>query len=252
MTKEGAGGTRQLSDAEALSLPAGAEHYMAYVGQPSQYDLRGAAQFALLIAMGLRSRHKLLDFGCGSLRLGRLAISYLDPGGYVGLEPNQWLVEDAIERQLGREIVGFKRPVFHAFDDFRAERCGTGFDYIVAQSIFSHAGADVVATALEGFARALAPSGLALATFMHARERLTGGETASGWLYPEGVGFEPGSVARMIAAAGLYGRALPWFHPYQTWYAIAPSQARIPPPAYDGLLRGAIFGPPEWVESTRP
>lgn len=245
-------GVRQLSDAEALALPAGAEHYRAYVGRPDQYDLRGAAQFALLIAMGLRGHHRLLDFGCGSLRLGRLAIPYLDPGGYTGLEPNQWLVEDAIERQLGRAILAIKRPVFHAFDDFRADRCGEGFDYIVAQSIFSHAGPDVVQTALAGFRRALAPSGLALSTFAHPRPELATAEAASGWVYPKGVGFEPAHVVRLIEAAGLFGRALPWFHPYQTWYAIAPVAARIPPPKYDGLLRGAIFGPPEWKESTRP
>jgi SAM-dependent methyltransferase len=244
--------TRQLSDAEALALPAGAEHYRAYVGRPDQYDLRGAAQFALLIAMGLRGHHRLLDFGCGSLRLGRLAIPYLDPGGYTGLEPNQWLVEDGIERQLGQGILAIKRPTFHAFDDFRADRCGEAFDYIVAQSIFSHAGADIVATGLAGFRRALAPDGLALVTFAHPQAGLRPDAAAAGWVYPNGVAFEPATVLRMIAAAGLFGRPLPWYHPRQTWYAIAPMEARIPPPAYDGLLRGAIFGPPEWAESTRP
>ena len=244
--------TRQLSDAEAQALPAGAEHYRAYVGRPDQYDLRGAAQFALLIAMGLRGHHRLLDFGCGSLRLGRLAIPYLDPGGYTGLEPNQWLVEDAIERQLGRDILEIKRPAFHAFDDFCADRCGQGFDYIVAQSIFSHTGADIVATGLAGFRRALARDGLALVTFAHPLAGDPPGDATAGWVYPNGVSFEPAHVTRMIETAGLFGRALPWYHPRQTWYAIAPVEARIPPAAYDGLLRGAIFGPPEWKESTRP
>jgi hypothetical protein len=42
VSEKGAAGTRQLSDAEALLLPAGAEHYMAYAGQPSQYDPRSS------------------------------------------------------------------------------------------------------------------------------------------------------------------------------------------------------------------
>ena len=244
--------TRQLSDAEALALPAGAEHYRAYVGRPDQYDLRGAAQFALLLAMGLRGHDRLLDFGCGSLRLGRLAIPYLDAGGYTGLEPNQWLVEDGLAHHLGQDILAIKRPTFHAFADFRADRCGAGFDYIVAQSIFSHTGADLVATGLAGFRRALAPDGLALVTFAHPQPGDPPGDAAAGWVYPNGVSFEPAAILEMIEAAGLFGRALPWFHPRQTWYALSPLEARIPPPTYDGLLRGAIFGPPEWSESTRP
>jgi cyclopropane fatty-acyl-phospholipid synthase-like methyltransferase len=244
--------TRQLSDAEALALPAGAEHYMAYVGRPDQYDLRGAAQFALLIALGLRSRHRLLDFGCGSLRAGRLLIPYLDAANYHGLEPNQWLVDDAIERQLGRDLIRLKRPSFHGFDDFRAERCGTGFHYIVAQSILSHAGVDIARTALAGFAQALTPDGLALVTFAHARPGLAPAETTAGWVYPKGVGYAPDAILQLIAEAGLCGRALPWRHPYQTWYAIARDAAAVPPATADPLLQGAVLGTPEWSAEAHP
>ena len=45
-------------------------HYKAYVGPPSVYDLVGAMQFNLLTSFGLRDFHKLLDIGCGSLRAG--------------------------------------------------------------------------------------------------------------------------------------------------------------------------------------
>jgi len=77
-------------------LKAGDNHYMAYVGPPTQYDFMGATQFRLLCTLDLRANHYLLDFGCGSLRAGRLFISYLDEGRYFGIEPNKWLIEDAI------------------------------------------------------------------------------------------------------------------------------------------------------------
>jgi hypothetical protein len=69
--------TRRLSDTDTRNLGAGAAHYTAFVGPPDQYDLMGATQFRLLTTLGLRDYHRLLDFGCGSLRVGRLLISYL-------------------------------------------------------------------------------------------------------------------------------------------------------------------------------
>jgi hypothetical protein len=76
----------------------GDPEYRAFVGPFDQYDVMGATQFALLFALGLRQTHRFLDIGCGSLRAGRLFIAYLDPGNYVGVEPNQWLIEEAIKK----------------------------------------------------------------------------------------------------------------------------------------------------------
>lgn len=243
------GSLRRLPDADARRLGAGADHYTAFVGPPDQYDVMGATQFALLVALGLRDRHRVLDFGCGSLRVGRLLISYLQRGNYHGLEPNSWLVEDAVERQVGRDQIAIKWPHFHAFGDFRADRCGTDFDFILAQSIFSHAGSDVVETALGGFRRALAGSGLALVTFVHPGQAGIVQTAASGWIYPECVAYPPASISTLVERNGLFGRALPWFHPRQTWYVLARDAGRLPPAALDRHLRGAILNVPEWQES---
>src|ERR1700724_2187949 len=85
----------------ALAPGGGSPLFRAYVGPPRQFDFMGAPQFRLLTTLGLREHHSVLDFGCGSLRAGRLLIPYLLPGRYYGLEPNRWLVEDGISRQLG-------------------------------------------------------------------------------------------------------------------------------------------------------
>ncbi len=247
MTAETA--TRNLSDAEARSLDAGEQHYTAYVGPPEEYDLMGATQFRLLTTLGLRDTHRLLDFGCGSLRAGRLLIPYLQRGNYHGLEPNQWLVEDAIERQLGRELIGLKWPHFYAFDDFRADRCGSGFDFVLAQSIFSHTGRDLVEAALAGFRLALAPSGLAAVTFIHPGEGGIAEFEGSGWIYPDCAAHSPQTISAIVRTSGLFGRELPWFHPRQTWYVLARDPGRLPPREFDRHLRGAVLNLPSWRDS---
>jgi SAM-dependent methyltransferase len=242
---------RDLGDEQAKGLGPGAGHYMAYVGPPGQYDLMGASQFSLLVTLGLRDTHKVLDFGCGSLRLGRLLIPYLAPGNYTGLDPNAWLIEDGLKRQLGHDILRVKAPRFFTHGDFRADRCGGNFDFIVAQSIFSHAGADLIAAALSSFTAALAPDGLALVTVLHPGQDGVTEFFGSGWVYPGSVGHRPETLARIFAAAGLpHFRALPWFHPRQTWYALATNPSRVPPPQYDRFVSGAILNNPAWQAST--
>ena len=68
---------RFASIEEARKLEAGTRHYRAYVGSPKAYDVTAATQFALMVGLGLREDHTLLDIGCGSLCGGRLFIPYL-------------------------------------------------------------------------------------------------------------------------------------------------------------------------------
>src|SRR5947199_9194661 len=93
-----------------LGLKPGDPHYRAYVGPPEDYDLIAAMTFNLLTTLGLRQQHSLLDIGCGSLRIGRLLIPYLNRGKYFGVEPNEWLVEEGIKRELGEALLQVKRP----------------------------------------------------------------------------------------------------------------------------------------------
>lgn len=238
-----------LSDLAARSLYPGAHHYMAFVGPPDQFDLMGASQFALLIALGLRDSHRVLDFGCGSLRVGRLLIPYLQRGNYYGVDPNSWLIEDAIARQIGRDQIAIKCPHFYSFDDFAPDRCGREFDFIVAQSIFSHAGADIVETALRGFSRALARSGLALTTFIHPGQDGVDEFGGAGWVYPDCVAHSQEAISQMIERAALFGRALPWFHPRQTWYVLSRDPDHVPGPELDPYLRGTVLNVPDWEDS---
>lgn len=232
---------KNLMRADAKILQPGAAHYSAYIGPPQFYDFMGASQFRLLTTLGLRDHHKMLDFGCGSLRAGRLLIPYLLPGNYYGVEPNKWLIEEAIEKEVGQDQIRIKRPNFDHNSDFNADVFGTKFDFIVAQSIFSHCGPDLIATALSSFKRALSDGGLILATFVHVgsigiHEEFTG----NGWIYPGCVAYRPETILSYIRDAGLFGEWIPWFH-WQDWYVIGHSRAALPEKSNYGHLTGVVL-----------
>ena len=233
---------RGLSETEAKALPPGSAHYTAYVGPPLQYDFMGATQFRLLTTLGLRDQHRLLDFGCGSLRAGRLFIPYLAAGNYFGLEPNRWLIEDAIANQIGQDMVRIKQPAFLHHEDFDAAKFGVKFDFILAQSIFSHTGRDVIEKTLQGFAASLAPGGRVLATFILAPSPECAEEfTGSGWVYPGCVGFSAATLQSLFAKARLHGMALPWYHPRQTWFVLAKDATDLPGKAALAFLTGTVL-----------
>jgi len=148
------------------------DNYRQAVGPEDKYDLIGAHQFCVLVREGLRECHALLDIGCGSLRGGRLFIPYLQPDCYYGIEPNEDLISLAIANELGQDIIDIKYPRFRYNDTF----CLTVFpeikwewvmfDFILAQSIFSHSTQDQASTCIAEVAKVLKPDGKFLATFV--------------------------------------------------------------------------------------
>jgi len=243
--------TRTLSRDDAKTLGPGQDHYMAYVGPPDEYDLMGASQFRLLTALGLREHHTLLDFGCGSLRAGRMLIAYLEKGRYFGIEPNKWLIDEAIERELGADLMTIKAPSFRHEADFQTHRFRAKFDYIIAQSIFSHCGPDTTMRSLLSFDETLAADGLALATFCGEDLGCPRGVEATGWIYPGCVWYTDDEVVSMARVCGLSARKLPWRHPRQVWYAFARTADRLPPESFDGHLTGRILNQATYDEPAR-
>ncbi len=76
--------------------------YRTHVGMRGGYDLMGGVQFALLMNLGMRETSTICDVGCGSLRVGRLLIPFLLTGGYCGIEPERWKIEEGIEHEVER------------------------------------------------------------------------------------------------------------------------------------------------------
>jgi len=218
---------------------------MAYVGPPNQYDFMGATQFRLLSSLGLRSNHSLLDFGCGSLRAGKLILNYLDKSNYYGIEPNKWLIDDAIKNQIGQDIIEIKAPSFDFNDQFKTDVFSTKFDFIVAQSIFSHTGGDLIRIALKNFKDSLKKDGLILVTFVEGLSDFQG----SGWIYPGCVSYRYSKIKEFGKDANLFISRIPWYHPRQTWYLLSRSKERIPNEKMMEYLKGVVLFEPDFNES---
>ncbi|MEX2129636.1 MAG: class I SAM-dependent methyltransferase [Xanthobacteraceae bacterium] len=99
----------------------------------------GRLQLDLLIGNGLRPRHSLLDIGCGTLRAGRHLIRYLEAGNYTGMDisPNAIAFAEALVRDEG---LWEKSPrlLLSVGKDLRFEQFNTPFDYLLANSVFTH------------------------------------------------------------------------------------------------------------------
>jgi SAM-dependent methyltransferase len=111
-------------------------------GIGGKWDEIGRLQFDFLVGRGLQPHHELLDVGCGTLRGGRHFIRYLDAGHYTGTELSARAIAHAKEL-VERERLSAKRPnllVSESGDLTFGEFPGRRFDFILAQSVFTHLG----------------------------------------------------------------------------------------------------------------
>jgi SAM-dependent methyltransferase len=113
--------------------------------------------FEYLIAAGLLPQHRLLDFGCGSLRVGIWAIPYLEFGNYFGVESHLASLEAATTYEIPLHGLEERRPRLLWNDRFEFEHFGASFDCILdfSSSIFVKDPARL----FRQFGRALAPNG---------------------------------------------------------------------------------------------
>jgi len=220
-----------------LDKRAGDSHYRAYVGPPGDYDLVAAMSFGLLTVLGLRQHHRVLDVGCGSLRVGRLLIPYLNRGGYTGIEPHAWLVEEGARSETGHEQLEIKQARFLYSDNADAlVETGARFEFVLAQSIFSHCGPDLLDRWLAQLSGLLEPEGAIVATFLPGDSDTQ----AQGWIYPDCVSYLPATIAGHARRHGLEMLELDWRHPRQCWVLLAKPDFDITAIA-DGLSWNALF-----------
>jgi len=61
-------------------------NHRTYIGPMCNWGAVAGHTFKLLFDHGMKPKHKVLDIGCGALRVGRVLIPYLNAGGYYGQE----------------------------------------------------------------------------------------------------------------------------------------------------------------------
>ena len=100
----------------------------------------GGLQLAYLRAEGLLPEHRLLDIGCGSLRLGARAVAYLEPGRYQGTDLNESLLDAGYREEIlpaGLEAK-LERSALVEDGEFAFPNIEAGLDFAIATSVFTH------------------------------------------------------------------------------------------------------------------
>jgi SAM-dependent methyltransferase len=112
-----------------------------------RWDETGRVQMAALLAEGLAPHHRLLDIGCGSLRLGCKAVPYLNPGHYWGTDLSGPLMQRGYQLELADKP---RLPPTQLIEDpnFTFPGVPPSIDYAIAFAVFTHLPADHLRQAL--------------------------------------------------------------------------------------------------------
>ena len=103
-------------------------------------DEMGQRQFEFLKQHGMEPQHKMLDIGCGTLRGGMHCIEYLRSGNYYGMDISRNAISYG-KKLVESEGLAAKRPNLAVSEEKNlkfSEYKGLKFDFILAQSVFSH------------------------------------------------------------------------------------------------------------------
>lgn len=165
--KHGVARKEETVDLEALAPPefgARLDHRKYVAGSDWTGAMSGVGVVKLLEKLGLKPQHRLLDFGCGSLRLGRWLIPYLEKGNYFGIEPNLWLVEMGRMEEVPTKVWGAKRPTFsdeagHDLSVFSPVK----FDFVLASAVLIHSSHQQISAFINSLPEMLEKGGTVLA-----------------------------------------------------------------------------------------
>jgi SAM-dependent methyltransferase len=141
----------------------------AFLGGPKHdFERVGRLGFQVLLAEGLVPSSRVLDVGCGALRLGYWLMHFLDPGCYFGIEPNQEMLSIGLEQLVEPDVAQRAQARFSTNDEFDFSVFGERFDFAIARSIFTHASKPQISRMLGSFAATSEPGGVFLASYYPA------------------------------------------------------------------------------------
>lgn len=141
--------------------------YKVAVG--GKWEEMGRLQFDFLVEQGLKPESYLLDIGCGSLRGGIHFIRYLQPGHYFGIDMDKALL-DAGRGELKRNNLLHKNPVLVQMGNFDLRSLNQGFDFALAQSVFTHLPLNSIMRCIVNMEKVLSEGGRFYATFFESRD----------------------------------------------------------------------------------
>lgn len=112
-----------------------------------EWETHGVLQRDFLIDQGLKPEHRFLDLGCGTGRLARKIVPYLDFGGYTGADISPLALAHAKSLSI-EERWAQRTPRFFLIDTadgtLNAINGHGPFEFIWAHSVFTHLPPDAI------------------------------------------------------------------------------------------------------------
>jgi len=125
----------------------------------------------ILLGYGLQPRHAVVDYGCGSFRLGKALIEYLEPGRYWGLDPVDEFLQAGIQL-LEPELLAEKRPNPRLITpENLAEARQAAPDFIISWHVCSKVPASRLPDYFGKIIALMGPDSVALVHFPEAAQR---------------------------------------------------------------------------------
>ena len=110
--------------------------HRSYVGSSGEFDRMGKWQFDY-VTPKITKKTRFLDLGCGSMRLGKHLIPWLNKGKYIGLDRNQQMIDAGIQKELQPNTVEKKAPQYVATTTWDMSNIKP-VDFVWAQAVFNH------------------------------------------------------------------------------------------------------------------
>lgn len=118
--------------------------YKQWVGDPAHYDLMTDWQFDYVTNLPeVTPATRFLDLGCGSLRLGKKLIPWLNQDCYTGLDRNWEAICAGLDNECDPEHIKQKNPQFVVTDVWEFDDIDH-VDVIWAQAVFNHINLDSI------------------------------------------------------------------------------------------------------------
>ncbi len=153
-------------------------------GQRTAGEFRkdGIAKFEALRQWGLQPDQRVVDYGCGSLRVGQHLIRYLDAGKYTGIDVTDAFYSAGL-KILGPELCDAKRPSFAVIDEATIARLASNPpDVVVSVAVVMHVAPAEIELFFERVLRLMGPHTRAMIHVDIADRELR--TAPKSWAYP--------------------------------------------------------------------
>lgn len=119
----------------------------------------GSRVYETLLDLGLKPEHTVVDYGCGTLRVGVHVISHLDPGNFWGMDIAEFLLDKGRDL-IGSEVVESKKPNLGVIGpEFVEKAASTNPDFVYSIAVLIHVHPDEASEFFDNLGQLLAAGG---------------------------------------------------------------------------------------------